>query len=320
MDINIARFFQTKKNVRIIVFIYDYCNSTKRRRPHVRYYRRLARLIEDFEENIHKELYTDSFDDKTTEDFLYFIKNFEIQRKGRFLHYRQSTIKQFKEKLISILNKASRCGYLAKLDSLKEMPIPDEDVGAVYLSEDEIEKILDLKLSGSASQVRDLFVLGCCTALRYSDYNGLTKDNFLDNGTISVLTKKTNERVIIPLHRFVNRIIERNKGYGFLRYPKSSQSFNLTIKSICKKAKINDNVLIERTEGFVQVKKKYKKWELVSSHTARRSGATNMYLAGIPPFRIMLLTGHKTESAFYRYIRIRKEENAKELQNHAFFS
>ena len=58
---------------------------------------------------------------------------------------------------------------------------------------------------------------------------------------------------------------------------------------------------------------------LVISHTARRSGATNMYLAGIPTFRIMLLTGHTTEESFFKYIRIGKEENANVLSEYPFF-
>jgi hypothetical protein len=66
-------------------------------------------------------------------------------------------------------------------------------------------------------------------------------------------------------------------------------------------------------------RKNHLKWQLVSSHTARRSGATNMYLAKIPTFRIMLITGHKTEQAFFKYIRITSEENAVILANHPFF-
>jgi integrase len=78
-------------------------------------------------------------------------------------------------------------------------------------------------------------------------------------------------------------------------------------------------VLYERTDGTKVVRKRMKKYALVSSHTARRSGATNMYLAGIPVARIMLLTGHKTEQAFFKYIPIGKQENAKTLLEHNFF-
>jgi integrase len=102
-------------------------------------------------------------------------------------------------------------------------------------------------------------------------------------------------------------------------YNNSYQNFNKVIKTICKRAGILDKCLIERTIGFKVDSKTFKKCELVSSHTARRSFSTNAYLAGIPTKNIMLLTGHKTEAAFFKYIRISKSENAKLLSEHSFF-
>ena len=67
-------------------------------------------------------------------------------------------------------------------------------------------------------------------------------------------------------------------------------------------------------------KQKLPRWELVSSHTARRTAATNMYKAGIPAISIMKITGHRTEAAFMRYIRISKEENAAMLADNPFFN
>ncbi len=58
------------------------------------------------------------------------------------------------------------------------------------------------------------------------------------------------------------------------------------------------------------------KFELVTTHTARRSFATNLYLDGIPSFNIMRITGHRTEKAFLRYIKITPNESAKILQLH----
>ena len=105
-------------------------------------------------------------------------------------------------------------------------------------------------------------------------------------------------------------------------FPKisSQQAFSKIIKIICKNAGINELVLWERTVGKKVVRKTYQKWQLVSSHTARRTGATNMYLSGIPTARIMLLTGYKTEQSFFKYIRIEKKENAEILSNHYFFT
>ena len=61
------------------------------------------------------------------------------------------------------------------------------------------------------------------------------------------------------------------------------------------------------------------KYELIKAQTARRSGATNMYLAGISTLDIMKITGHKKEREFLKYIRVSKEETAELLANHEYF-
>lgn len=83
---------------------------------------------------------------------------------------------------------------------------------------------------------------------------------------------------------------------------------------------MNKDVFVERIENQKLKRTVYKKHQLISSHTARRTGATNMYLAGIPIFNIMLITGHKSVKTFLEYIRITLEENALILSNHPFFA
>ena len=58
--------------------------------------------------------------------------------------------------------------------------------------------------------------------------------------------------------------------------------------------------------------RKYK-WQLVSTHTARRSFATNLYLSGFPAISIMKITGHRTEASFLKYIRITQRDTANQL-------
>lgn len=159
-------------------------------------------------------------------------------------------------------------------------------------------------------------MIGCYTGLRYSDLSRLDKDNFIGD-VLRMRTRKTGWFVEIPLHPIVKRILE---GYNYsLPRQTSPQNFNARIKNICKRAEINVPVVVEYTKGFKVHRRKFLKYELISSHTARRSLATNMYLAGVSTFRIMLITGHRTESSFFRYIRISRSQNAKELSMHAFF-
>ena len=66
--------------------------------------------------------------------------------------------------------------------------------------------------------------------------------------------------------------------------------------------------------------KTYKKYQLIVTHTARRSGATNMYKGGVPSYELMKITGHKTEHNFLKYLRIDKKENAEILSKHPYFT
>lgn len=318
MFANIANVFRKSNNIRLVDFIYDHCNRSKKGDAYIRFYRRLARMIEEFEEHIHKEVMTDSFDYIIVEEFIHFLKSKKPEHSRRNA-YLLSTVRNFIQKTVCILNIASRQGYAVNIVNLQEVSIINEEYIRVYLSENEIQRLANFHFTGERAQVRDIFVIGCCIAQRYSDYSNLTRDNFV-NGNIEILTKKTKVRVIIPIHHLIYDIIDRQKGYEFLVYKKSQQNFNKVLKHICKRAGITEKILVERTEGFRKVRRIFRKYELVSSHTARRSGATNMYLAGIPTFRIMLTTGHMTEAAFFCYIGIRKEENANILQNHPYFT
>jgi hypothetical protein len=81
----------------------------------------------------------------------------------------------------------------------------------------------------------------------------------------------------------------------------------------------NDEVVRVRTVGGQRTEEVVKKYQLISSHTARRSFATNAYLAGISSLQIRKITGHTTEESFLHYIRASGLENAVSLLNHSFF-
>ena len=99
-------------------------------------------------------------------------------------------------------------------------------------------------------------------------------------------------------------------------YPQlSEQKLNKHIKAICRKAGI-DGMIGITINGKRECKPKYMS---VSSHTVRRSDARNMALNGTPLRDIMQITGHKSEAALLKYIKITKEENARRLKDNPFF-
>jgi integrase len=73
---------------------------------------------------------------------------------------------------------------------------------------------------------------------------------------------------------------------------------------------LHANVSVTYTKGGKKITEQFKKWELVTTHTARRSFATNMYLMKVPTLSIMAVTGHKTEKAFMKYIKLANDEHA----------
>ena len=88
---------------------------------------------------------------------------------------------------------------------------------------------------------------------------------------------------------------------------------------VIKAAKLDRDVVISETRGTMTRNKTVKLSSLVTAHTARRSCATNMFLAGVPTLSIMKITGHKSEKVFLKYIRITQEENALKLRDHSFY-
>ena len=86
--------------------------------------------------------------------------------------------------------------------------------------------------------------------------------------------------------------------------------FNEHLRELGRLAKVDDEVIVKQNQGGKVKSVRYKKYQLIKSHTARRSFATNLYLKGAPTISIMKLTGHTTEENFMKYIKVTRKENA----------
>ncbi len=197
---------------------------------------------------------------------------------------------------------------------------PEETAETIYLNDNDLSILYELDLSKTAylDRVRDLFLIGCYTGLRFSDLSQLSQDKFIKGGTqLRVKTIKTGETVVIPLHWTVKEIVKKYNG-GTPR-PISNQKMNVYLKKLCNIEHFREKVVLNKTKGGLSFEQKKEKWELVTVHTARRSFATNMYLAEVPAISIMKITGHRTEKAFMKYIKITQEQNADKLSVHPYF-
>lgn len=197
----------------------------------------------------------------------------------------------------------------------KKFTILTEDSDTVYLNEKELDKLFTLDLSSNKrlEKVRDLFLVGCWTGCRFSDFSTITPEQ-VTKGFLYVQQEKTGAKVVIPLHPVVKSILDKYN--GVLPLAPSNQKFNEYIKEVCELAEINETTSKTVTRGGRGVTSVTKKWEFVSSHTARRSFATNLYKSGFPAISIMKITGHTTEKSFLKYIKVTQEEHAKLLAEH----
>jgi integrase len=189
-----------------------------------------------------------------------------------------------------------------------------EDSEATYLNESELTKIYEYDFKDpTMERVRDLFLVGCWTGCRFSDISQITPESVQD-GFIHLQQHKTGTKVIIPLHPVVTSLL--NKYEGLLPKPISNQKFNTALKTIAELAGIKEPTHKAITKGGIKVSTQYKKFQLVTTHTARRSFATNLYKAGLDSLTIRAITGHKTEQAFLKYIKVTPDEHARKLQLH----
>lgn len=204
-------------------------------------------------------------------------------------------------------------GTIPNID-LKNFKVVEEETDAIYLNENELAEIykLDLSDDNELELIRDVFIVGCYTGLRYSDLSNLSSQHIdTINGNINIKQRKVHKAVVIPMIDYVPDILKK---YNYDLPEISGYKFNERVKELGQKIKLNQKIEVVRKKGNNRVKDIYKKWEMISSHTCRRSFCTNMYLSGFPAEELMRISGHKSPAAFMRYIKVDNFQAADRLK------
>ena len=274
-------------------------------------YSTTVRVLREFASNYKRPVDFDTMDLDFYGDFTAWLTK---GRKNNLLSV--NAVGKYVQTLKVFLNEATAKGLNTKLDyKSSRFKVLKEDSDSVYLTEQELHRlyVLDLSNQKRLERVRDLFLVGCYTGLRFSDFTTI-RPEYIKDGMIRMEQFKTQGKVVIPCHPVVTALLEKYNGQ--LPVSISNQKSNDYLKEICKLAELNSSEGKAITKGGVRVVRSLEKWQLVSTHTARRSFATNMYLLGVPSITIMRITGHKTEKAFMRYIKLDEEQHAKIIALH----
>jgi len=189
----------------------------------------------------------------------------------------------------TMLNEATQQGHNTNTN-YSNFHVFTEDIDNIYLNEDELQQLKDTDLSKipHLDRVRDWFLLLAWTGCRFSDLEKVRPTDIKDE-FITFRQQKTNTKVVIPVHDVVKEILEK---YAYnLPETITNQKFNEYIKEACRIAEINSKETTTRTVGGKLVTSSFEKWEQVTSHTGRRSFATNMYKRGLHTLMIMSVRG-----------------------------
>lgn len=228
-----------------------------------------------------------------------------------------STIQAIVIKLKYLLGKAYLNGWAID-DSYTDARVSENLSTQIYLKEKEIARLYYYDgLTKKQEEIRDLFIVGCMTGQRYSDYSRLTKDNIIGDN-IHVLQKKTKSKAVIPMTDYIKEIFEKYN--NCMPKARCIQYFNKAIKVICKKAGLSKMIVYEEDIAGEIIMIKKPQYEMISSHTARRSFITNMNKNNVPSSKTRKCTGHKSSACFDRYDRMTLVDNAKSLSGNGFLA
>lgn len=270
-------------------------------------YKTVKKIIEEYENLKKIRLKITDVDLSFHKEFVSFLK-IEKKYSNTVIEKNISTIKGFIKEA-----KEQKLDTNSEAESSKFTFRRDEPIDT-YLNKDEINLIFNLNLSDDEKldNARDLFIIGLWTGLRISDLSRIQDFLFNEDRIVVAETQKTGSTVKIPIHPQVKYVLSKRNN----NVPRiiSSQKFNEYIKEVCKKAGINEIILgnIKNPKTNRKEIGHYPKWKLISSHTCRRSFATNLY-GERDDATIMAITGHKSHSQFMKYIKTTQEEHVEKL-------
>lgn len=197
------------------------------------------------------------------------------------------------------------------------------DVDNVYLTDERINELYKYDLSDRPAweKVRDVFVIGCLTGQRISDYKRINAKMIVTltdgNRYIKLKQEKTGNTVYIPLDYRVDDILNKYNG----ELPKVyDQKINDHIKEIGEALGWTEIVELEEQHGAMEYTARKRFCDLLKTHTARRSFATNMYKTGASLNSIMAITGHSSEQQLKTYLKLDESEKAMLAAKESYFT
>lgn len=245
------------------------------------------------------------------------LKDFQAYLGG--LGLRNVTIERMINRVRTFLRWAADDGIYHGDAQIKHKPkLKGTNVNeVVILTLDELKQLAEYRFADGQmhlEQVRDVLLFGCYTGLRYSDIQQLTKAH-VKGDAINVVTIKTADRITIELNDVTRKIIRKYSNSSDMRLLPtiSNQKANKYLKELGELVGIDAPTLTTYYDAKGRHTVAKPKWQLMSTHIARRTFISNAIAMGIPAPIVMSWSGHKDFKAMKPYIRMLDEAKRAEM-------
>lgn len=266
-------------------------------------YRNIKNVLNEFSDRTKYRLTFESINDEFYVQFVKYSREV-LRHKDNTLGRNIGFIKTF-------MNWAAHKKFHHNLQFRKFKKISSE-TDEIALTFEELNHLWEYDFSKNKrlERVRDVFVFGCVTGMRYSDYSRISREN-VRNEEIFINAQKTKSNTGIPLNKYSKEILEK---YDYDLPSISDQKFRDYIKEACKVAGFTEDTIKTTYRGKERIEEIIPKYDRISSHTARRTFITISLERGMNIETIMSITGHKSYSSFQKYIKLSQRAREKEMK------
>lgn len=231
-----------------------------------------------------------------TREFFSMYKN-TLKKKGG----KPSTLNSYIKNVQAFINWLTKNEYLNRKVTLERFEARDKDI--IAISQTELEVLTSSTgLIERLERVRDLFLFGCYTGLRFSDLQGVHVD-MISNGMLTICQQKTGQIVQIPLVNEAQAILYK---YNYQLPKISNKNANKYIKELFSLLKLNRKVYVDKVLVSLD--------EVISFHVARKSFITIALSKGMHAKVVQSISGHKKDEVFNKYIAFSTDTLTAEMQ------